>query len=493
MKKIPLGLVLICIAALFLRLWRAPEFFYFTMDEAVVAFRGWGLFELGRMFIIGGISPLGVHHPPYFYWLSAVFLPLLNYSPLIWSFLAVIPAIGTIILLYYLGKKFGGDKLGAVSAIVYTFSLTAILYDRHYWPLVFNPFFAVSTLWLLISPYKRKWLYLSLLMVLAVTADPSNIVLLLLVLWGLFKQKTKTASKLIFAACFLFIFLAPLVLFDLRHNGSNISGVQKFIGSVGESQISFQSFQNAFLLPARTLSLFWYTKQTNIAFFHTYCPTYSDVRQSGQSTVLVLLALLLLIIYSIKKLKVSNGEQPFAFLLLFYWLGLVVYGALAGRPLFDHYLAGFLPIFAFITAKALTRFWVVGFFLTIIFVCINFAQFMNLSNPYGLKTIQNAVTWSAGQLNNQEFALDVKSNCFRYNGTRYLYEIKGSPPAISFIDPEFFWLYKKMPSQEFPRKVVVFSDGEYEPKQTIEKQKSFGAWDVYILDNLDRSYKIEGM
>ena len=40
MKKIPLGLVLICIAAIFLRLWRVPELFYFTMDEAVVAFRG---------------------------------------------------------------------------------------------------------------------------------------------------------------------------------------------------------------------------------------------------------------------------------------------------------------------------------------------------------------------------------------------------------------------------------------------------------------------
>ena len=303
MKNPPLGLVLICIAALFLRLWRALEFFYFSMDEAIVAFRGWGLFELGKTFIIGGISPLGVHHPPYFYWLSAVFLPLLNYSPLVWSFLAVIPALGTIILLYYLGKKFGGVKLGAVSAIVYTFSLTAILYDRHYWPLVFNPFFAVSTLWLLISRYKRKWLYLSLLMVLAVTADPSNLVLLLLVLFGLFKQKAKKANKLVFAVCFLFIFLAPLVLFDLRHNGSNISGVQKFIGKVGENQISFQSLKNAFLIPPRTLSLFWYNQQTNIAFFHTYCPTYSDSRQSEQSVVLVLLALLLLMIYSIKKSK----------------------------------------------------------------------------------------------------------------------------------------------------------------------------------------------
>ena len=292
MKKVPLGLVFICIAAIFLRLWRVPELFYFTMDEAIVAFRGWGLFELGRAFIIGGPSPLGVHHPPYFYWLSAVFLPLLNYSPLIWSFLAVIPATGTIILLYYLGKKFGGVKLGAVSAIVYAFSLTAILYDRHYWPLVFNPFFAVSTLWLLISRYKYRWLYLSLLMVLAVTADPSNIVLLLLVLFALFKQKAKITNKLVFAVCFLFIFLAPLVLFDLRHSGSNISGVQKFIGRLGESQISFQSLQNSFLLPPRTLSLFWYTNQTNIAFFHTYCPTYSDLRQIGQPVILVLLALL---------------------------------------------------------------------------------------------------------------------------------------------------------------------------------------------------------
>ena len=118
---------------------------------------------------------------------------------------------------------------------------------------------------------------------------------------------------------------------------------------------------------------------------------------------------------------------------------------------------------------------------------------MNLSNPYGLKTIKSAVDWSAGQLNNQEFALDVNSNCFRHNGTRYLYEINNTPPAISFIDPQFFWLYRHPPADYFPQKVVLFSDTKDLPDFPILDQKNFGAWRVYILDNLDRSYKIEGM
>ena len=118
---------------------------------------------------------------------------------------------------------------------------------------------------------------------------------------------------------------------------------------------------------------------------------------------------------------------------------------------------------------------------------------MNLSNPYGLKTIKSAVDWSAEQLNDQEFALDVNSNCFRHNGTRYLYEINNTPPAISFIDPQFFWLYRHPPADYFPQKVVLFSDTKDLPDFPILDQNNFGAWEVYILDNSNKDYKIKGM
>ena len=78
MKVVSVFLIIILSLAFFLRLYRLEEWFYFMKDEALLAFRGWGFFALNRPFIIGGGSPLGFHLPPYFYWFSALFLPILK-------------------------------------------------------------------------------------------------------------------------------------------------------------------------------------------------------------------------------------------------------------------------------------------------------------------------------------------------------------------------------------------------------------------------------
>ena len=74
MKQINWRLWLILGLALILRWWHLEDWFHFTMDEELIAWRAWGLFELKRPFLIGGISPLQIHLPPYFYYFSALLL-----------------------------------------------------------------------------------------------------------------------------------------------------------------------------------------------------------------------------------------------------------------------------------------------------------------------------------------------------------------------------------------------------------------------------------
>src|SRR3989344_4051489 len=177
MKRTSWFLGLILILALFLRWWQLESWFHFTMDEELIAWRSWGLFNLQRPFLIGGISPLQVHLPPYFYYWSAILLLPFRFDPVGWGVWAGLFSLATIYWLYRY-------RHSLVAALLYSVSLTTVLFDRHYWPLFFNPLFTLLTLWFL---KKKRPFILILTLTAAVTADPSNLVLVLFVLLSNFR------------------------------------------------------------------------------------------------------------------------------------------------------------------------------------------------------------------------------------------------------------------------------------------------------------------
>src|SRR3989338_4295687 len=98
-------LAVILLLALFLRWYRLEDWFHFTMDEELIAWRAWGLFELKRSFLIGGISPLQVHLPPYFYYFSALLLWPFQFDPIGWGWWAGLFSVVTIWLLYKVSRN----------------------------------------------------------------------------------------------------------------------------------------------------------------------------------------------------------------------------------------------------------------------------------------------------------------------------------------------------------------------------------------------------
>src|SRR3990170_5726655 len=95
-KSVKLLIFCLVIIGIFLRLFRLNELFHFTMDEALIAFRGLGLFKYNRPFLIGGISPLQVHLPPYFYYWSSLLLWPFKFDPVGWGFWAGLFSLITI-------------------------------------------------------------------------------------------------------------------------------------------------------------------------------------------------------------------------------------------------------------------------------------------------------------------------------------------------------------------------------------------------------------
>lgn len=455
MKKSVWILGLILLIALFLRLFRLTELFHFTMDEELIAWRAYGLFKLHRPFLIGGISPLQVHLPPYFYYFSSLLLLPFKFDPLGWGWWAGLFSLLTVWLLYRYSR-------GLMAPLFYSLSLTTVLFDRHYWPLFFNPLFVLLILW---SLKQKRYLVLMLTLVAAVTADPSNLTLLLFVFLYNFKS-------LKYWRLGLGIFFAPLLLFDLRHNWQNFLGVTRLFDRIGANP---PNLGGLFLLP-QSLARFWYTAQNNLIEVYSYCIPYAQARLSGISLWL-LLAAAIVIVLTIRR------QREIKLLLLSYFISLGVFGLL-GFSLFDHYLTGLMPIWAMMTAMVIKRLpKKLGYLTVAIFITINLYQFSQVNNPYGLKFKQELVVWANQNLKGESYNLESVSKCHRENGLRYLFELSGNPPQQSFMDVNFAWLYPHAPVASPAAVTLLVTDKNDQPSLPIITANSFGTMKAYILDN----------
>jgi len=458
MKKSAWILGVILLAALFLRLFRLTELFHFTMDEELIAWRAWGLFHLHRPFLIGGISPLQIHLPPYFYYFSSLLLWPFRFDPVGWGWWAGLFSLITVFILYKLSRNL-------IAPLLYSVSLTAVLFDRHYWPLFFNPLFILLVLWAL---KQKRYLVLMLTLVLAVTADPSNLTLVLFVLI----YNARALGKYLWLGAGIFI--APLLVFDLRHQWQNLSGVSRLFGQLGTREPNF----NGFLLLPQSLVRFWYTAQTNLIEVYSYCIPYAQARLSGIS-IWLLLAAAIIIILAVRR------HREIRLLLLSYFVSLGVFGLL-GFSLFDHYLTGLMPIWAMLTAMIIRRLPKLSALLVlVVFVSLNLYQFSRVNNPYGLKFKQELIVWANQNLKGESYNLESVSKCHRENGLRYLFELSGNPPQQSFMDASFAWLYPQAPVASPAAITLLVTDKNDQPSLPIITVNSFGAMKAYLLKHSD--------
>ncbi len=484
-KKTKLVLIGILLVALTLRLFKLESLFFFTMDESLIAFRALGLFKYGRPFLIGGGSPLQVHLPPYFYYLASILLFPFNFNPVGWGVFASLFGSLTVYLIFQLTKKLFNQSTALIASALYATSFTTVFFDRHFWPLSLNPLYTILSLLLLVKLDKKTlWPYLALVgtLVMAFTSDPSNLPLILTILAYLLTQlKTLSKPKIITSSLSaFFLFFTPLVLFDLRHNWVNFSGITKLFEKTSNLAFNWPRLVDAFLLLPRSLVRFWYSPQTNLVELHSYCIPYANARQHNLPLLLILLAIGL-VIWFIKTAK----HQFLKHLLIFYLFGITLFGAL-GYSIFDHYFTGLLPIFAIITAYFLSKlpkkFKIVAL---VSLIGLNLYQILKASNPYGLNHKKELINWSLDKLNNQPWQLDSISKCHQENGLRYLFELTNNPPVKSFMDPNFSWLYQIPPVEQQPSTTLLITDKPFSFQNHVLHHRVFGAMNAYIYQASD--------
>ena len=470
-RKLRLTLVAVVILSLFLRLFNLNSLFHFTMDEELVAFRALGLFSYHRPFLIGGISPLQIHLPPYFYYLASLLLWPFKFNPAGWGVSGALLGGITTVVLFGFARRLTNARTALIAAALYATSQAAVFADRHFWPLSLNPLLTLLSLIFLKS--KNYWALIATL-VLAITADPSNLPLALVMagvaIWRNYAKWKQIGKPFLTGAL---VFLTPLILFDLRHQGENVKGIVKLFSRVAGQGLSLNGLADGLLLLPKTLTRFWWTGQTKVVEMLSYCYPNAQFRQQVPLVLLMLSIAILILVW--RKLP-----PVLHYLFIAYAAGLGLFGFL-GYPVFDHYLTGWLPLFALITALALDYLpKTLGAGLAIGLIAVNLFLVFQTTNPYGLSYKQELVVWANRELNGQPFSLESESKCHKENGLRYLFEISGNPPATSFMDGNFAWLYQNPPRVETPQLYLLVTDKDFSVFQPIISSRQFGAMKALI-------------
>lgn len=495
----------ITLTAAVLRVINLEELFYFTYDEAIPAFVGRRLLLWNHLPLIGGVTPFGFHLAPYFYWFLSGLLILGKLNPIIWGYTSALIAAGTTLLIYIVGKKFANSKVGLTASIFWCFSYLANIYDRHLWALYWGPLLSLIVLFSLYRIIKKNDNFLLVLapaLAFGVSADPSNIVFILVTVVVWFIYKLHINKKFFLAVLIFFISFAPLALFDLRHNLGNTRPIFEFFKQE-RNNIGFNVqdlIDNSLLFP-RAFSRLVYTFGDNqIAKQYSYCESFVKEKFSKVPFYVLLFSSTIIIGFILWSFKNKNSHPGWflvSLLLIVYYLGIQVYGTVFRADTFEHYITGSFAVLILIFAKIVSvlpkKIWI----LTIsVFVIFNLYKLSQAKNSMGLKIKREAIEYSMSQVSTEPFSLDSLSTCWKWNGYRYLFTVFGKEPVKSYVDPNLAYLYgttEVWPNH--PPLVVSFVVHDFAPeteefykryvllKSHETSSRLFGNIEVIIMDN----------
>lgn len=496
-------LIGLAVISVILRIYKIEDLFYFSYDEAIPAFVGKNLNELQKLPLIGGVTPFGVHLPPYFYWLLAVTISVGNLDPLWWGVVGAIGSILTIVMLYVVGADFFGKKVGLFASIIWAFSLLANIYDRHFWALYWGPMLCLSTVYCLskvVAGDKRFVLLLSLVFIWSTATDPSNLVFIFLSILVYAIYRIKITKKEMIVIILVLISLTPLLVFDLRHNFANTKPLLEYLkADKTASRFEDQTIIDRTEIFTNSMTRLFYPFGSNeIAKQYSYCDAFITEKNQTVPSIFKLISLALLamfVLYSFKSRKPKH--YLLGLTIVIYFVGIQAYGFVFNGDIFEHYITSLFPIFILIASYYIsylpkkTSFVLIG-----LFMFFNLYSLSKLQNNHGLTNKKQAIDYVSSTLGNESFSLESLSTCWRYSGYRYLFAAYGNEPTKSYVDPNLGHLYGSTPiSSTHPNKVVsivthdfIEETAEFYTKYALYKSHQissaiFGNIEVILMDN----------
>lgn len=233
-------LAAVILLALSLRLWRIDEYLTFLGDEGRDVRIVRDLLR-GNLVFIGPQTSIGnMYLGPLYYYMMAPALWLSNLNPVGPAVMIALLGTLTVLFTWWVARNWFGKTAGLVSALLFAVSPVAIIYSRSSWNPNPVPFFALLCIYGIWQVYKfENWRWLPVVGVSLAFALQMHYLGLLLVptlalVWFLALKRGNSAMRragAVQTAIALVLFLAlmsPLVLFDLKHDGTNWKAFQTF-------------------------------------------------------------------------------------------------------------------------------------------------------------------------------------------------------------------------------------------------------------------------
>ncbi|MBP9781131.1 glycosyltransferase family 39 protein [Candidatus Woesebacteria bacterium] len=343
-RKLFWFLILVTLIGSWFRMYRLPDTLQFLGDQGRDAIRVARMFKQGDLVFIGPVTSIGnMYLGPLYYYFMVPWLWLTYPSPLGPAYAVGIISIITIPLMYFLGQELVGKKAALIATICITFSSVVITYSRFSWNPNPAPLIGLLFMWALHRAWKnhpRYWLlvaaFFSILIQLHYIAllsiFPALLVLILQINENIRNRKKMVQlSKNIFIAIGIgLLFLSPLVIFDMKHGGTNYLALRQLLG--GENSIT--TFEST-----NVLSKMWtIAEETHGRSMQILFDMYIG-QQRTRNTIFLAVTLLGLLWLLVKKKHFSKGELIVILFVLTAILGTSAYS----HSLYDHYVLYVVP------------------------------------------------------------------------------------------------------------------------------------------------------
>lgn len=398
--------LLILILALFVRLYRLPELLGFWYDQGRDALVIWDLIHNGKLFLIGPMmGNTGIFRGPWYYYLITPAYYFSNGNPLYASYLLVLISVFGLFILYKLGEKIGGKRLGLISLIIASFSSYVIGASR--W--LSNPTPTLLTgivfIYLVLKLFDKKWWALpsiALTIGLGLNFGAATEIFLIPALLFIFYLQRKLLPKFKIVAisfvAFIFTFL-PQIIFEIRHQGVMSKAFYNFIFNEKTFTINFVE-----ILSGRALR-----------YYNLFASKFWD---GGFNSFLPFFILFLIVL--IFKFKIYWKDDKFKVLFITFispFVGTLFFVSNLGG-FYDYYFTAFYFVFILMFSYVLNDIFslklgkVAVFIFLIIFINQNYKSFeyykTSLNDPeiIAFKNQISAINWIKND-QTEEFNVDV--------------------------------------------------------------------------------------
>lgn len=229
-------LLLIIIGAILFRFYKIGKSFPFDYDQAIPANAAYDLINNGKLSLIGQeLSFPGFYLGPLHNWIQFIPYYSCNLSPACVPYFYMLISTGIIILLFYVLRKIFNDTIALIVTFFYSFSFTAVSFERG---VNSNYFLFFSQIVLLYSIHKymqgqNKFLILGGFVAGLATVNFNPIFIfssILFFLAAFFIKKRNYSYLFIATAAFLVNYL-PLLIFNVRHNNILARNLNDFVNT----------------------------------------------------------------------------------------------------------------------------------------------------------------------------------------------------------------------------------------------------------------------